>query len=69
MITSVQKINHKCEDCGKPAMVIVTRTNDELPPKYFQHGKRQIYYCKYHIPQDVKNFWNNLNSDLPNQKL
>jgi len=69
MITEVSKLDFKCKKCNKRADFSVTRTNDDLPEGYCKSGKREEYFCRKHLPKDVKEYWNSEIPDLPKQKL
>lgn len=63
MIESVKTLHFHCE-CGVRADVEVIRTNDELGDDYIQWGKRALYYCREHIPDDVREFWGSATYDF-----
>jgi hypothetical protein len=69
MIVEMHSLVRKCEVCGKRADFEIERTNDELPSYYFQHGVRSLAYCKKHLPEDAKTFWNDEIPDFHDQQL
>lgn len=57
MITQIRKVDFKC-NCGKQAVLQVTRTNEDLPDSYVKSGTRNEVYCSTCVPADVKKMWN-----------
>jgi len=57
MITSIERLNFFCTECGQQAAFKVIRTNDDLPEPYFRHGTRMETYCRKHMPADAMQMW------------
>lgn len=69
MITSIQKLQYKCKECGCSADFRVVRTNDDLSEEYLRDGVRTETYCRKHLPQEAIKLWNFNAYDLPGQQL
>ena len=75
MIVGIRLLREQCCKCEERADYEVERTNDELKGKtkdgipYYTEGTRGLYYCANHVPQDVRDYWNDQIPDMPDQQI